>query len=50
MVFTENSQKKNGQFRVALAHNRNDLAETMLHHLARGNRYPGTFRDTGGKW
>ena len=48
--FSGEQPKKNGQFRVALAHNRNDLAETMLHHLARGNRYPGTFRDTGGKW
>lgn len=47
--FSGEQSKKNGQFRVALAHNRNDLAETMLHHLAR-EPVSGTFRDTGGKW
>ena len=39
--FSGEQPKKNGQFRVALAHNRNDLAETMLHHLARGTGIRG---------
>ena len=48
--FSGEQSKKNGQFRVALAHNRNDLAETMLHHLARGTGIRGLSGDTGGKW
>ena len=46
--FSGEQSKKNGQFRVALAHNRNgrDYAASS----GKGNRYPGTFRDTGGKW
>jgi tRNA(Ile)-lysidine synthase len=37
----EDAQKEATAIHIALAHNQNDLAETMLHHLARGSGLKG---------
>ncbi|MBU5479648.1 tRNA lysidine(34) synthetase TilS [Blautia sp. MSJ-19] len=40
------------RIRIALAHNKNDLAETMLHHLARGSGLRGlsSLKPVNGEW
>ena len=38
---THKCRKQYAVVRTALAHNKNDLAETMLHHLARGTGLRG---------
>lgn len=40
-AFQEEEERLGKAVRVALAHNRNDLAETMLHNLARGSGLRG---------
>ncbi len=40
-AFEEAAAKAGGQVVIATAHNRNDLAETMLHNLFRGSRLTG---------
>ena len=40
-----------GDIRIALAHNKNDVAETMLHHLARGrNRGMAALKPVNGEF
>lgn len=40
-AFEKEQKRSGGNVRIALAHNKNDLAETMIHNLARGSGIRG---------